>query len=105
MKIYSKRTKWRVLSVALLIIGASVVSLNAGEIVHDTEKKAAESKQGDFVRGAKLWANNCVRCHNMRDPKDLNDREWKVATSHMRVRAGLTGQDSRDILEFLQRSN
>ena len=60
---------------------------------------------GDFVRGVSLWANTCVRCHNMRDPKELGDQEWRPVMTHMRLRAGLTGQDTRDILTFLQQSN
>jgi len=58
-----------------------------------------------FARGAKSWADNCDRCHNMRDPKDFDDRAWKIIMSHMRIRAGLTGQEARDILKFLQGSN
>ena len=60
---------------------------------------------GDFAKGAKSWADNCARCHNMRDPQDLRDDQWITTVFHMRVRAGLTGQQSRDILTFLQDSN
>ncbi len=60
---------------------------------------------GDFAKGAQSWANNCSRCHNMRDPQDLRDDQWITSVFHMRVRAGLTGQQARDILTFLQGSN
>lgn len=60
---------------------------------------------GDFSQGATSWANNCSRCHNMRDPQDLRDDQWVTTAFHMRVRAGLTGQQTRDILTFLQESN
>lgn len=60
---------------------------------------------GDFTRGVKAWGDNCARCHNMRDPKEFRDDQWRVTVSHMRVRAGLTGQEERDILTFLQGSN
>jgi cytochrome c553 len=63
------------------------------------------STHGDYARGVQRWADNCGRCHNIRDPKEFRDDQWKVIVTHMRVRAGLTGQDARDILEFLQRSN
>jgi cytochrome c553 len=65
----------------------------------------AEPAAGDYVRGVKLWANDCARCHNMRDPKEFRDDQWKVIVTHMKVRAGLTGQDARDMLAFLQGSN
>lgn len=58
-----------------------------------------------FSRGAKAWAENCVRCHSLHDPKDLTDRQWKVVMTHMRLRAGLDGKQVRDITLFLQGSN
>lgn len=64
-----------------------------------------DSKAGDSIRGAKEWANNCARCHNMRDPNEFRDDKWRLIVSHMRVRAGLHGQQTRDILAFLQSSN
>ena len=60
---------------------------------------------GDYARGVKLWGDNCARCHNMRDPKEFRDDQWKVGAMHMRIRAGFTGQDTRDMLKFLQDSN
>jgi len=64
-----------------------------------------DSKAGNSIRGAKEWADNCSRCHNMRDPKEFRDDKWRLIVSHMRVRAGLHGQQTRDILSFLQSSN
>ncbi len=60
---------------------------------------------GDFASGSRVWAENCNRCHNVRDPRDLRDDQWITATYHMRIRAGLTGRETRDILTFLQASN
>lgn len=55
-----------------------------------------------FARGVQTWADNCSRCHNMRDPDEFRDDQWRVIVSHMRVRGGLTGQEARDVLAFLQ---
>ena len=71
---------------------------------------AAEPAQGQtdamtFARGAKTWGENCGRCHNLRDPKEFRDDQWKIIVSHMRIRAGLTGKEARDVLKFLQGSN
>lgn len=60
---------------------------------------------GDFSQGSKVWSENCARCHNMRSPSELRDEQWVMAAFHMRVRAGLTGQETRDVLTFLQNSN
>jgi len=60
---------------------------------------------GDFASGSRVWAENCNRCHNVRDPRDLRDDQWITSTFHMRIRAGLTGRETRDVLTFLQASN
>jgi mono/diheme cytochrome c family protein len=60
---------------------------------------------GDINRGAGTWSNNCARCHELRSPTEFRDDIWKPIVTHMRVRAGLTGQQSRDVLAFLQASN
>jgi len=66
---------------------------------------AVQSDMTAFTNGAKAWANNCARCHTMRDPKDLSDRQWKLVMTHMRLRASLDGKQVREITAFLQRSN
>lgn len=58
-----------------------------------------------FARGAQAWADTCARCHNLRDPKELSDMQWRAVMLHMRIRADLTGPQTRDILGFLQGSN
>lgn len=71
-------------------------------------EEAAASAQDDpmkFANGAKTWADTCARCHNMRDPKSLRDDQWRAAIAHMRVRAGLTGEEAENVLVFLQQSN
>lgn len=55
--------------------------------------------------GARAWAQNCMRCHNVRDPQERSDREWEVIVHHMRVRANLTAQEHRLIVEFLKAAN
>ena len=52
--------------------------------------------------GAELWAENCVRCHNIRSPSSYSPMQWEVATMHMRVRANLTPEEHKKILEFLK---
>jgi len=60
---------------------------------------------GDPTRGATTWGNNCARCHEMRSPTEFRDDLWKPIVAHMRLRAGLTGVQQRDVLAFLQASN
>ncbi len=62
---------------------------------------SAESAKGS----SQLWQENCMRCHNMRSPTSYSDKEWEIAMHHMRVRAALTAEEQRRILEYLQASN
>ncbi len=80
-----------------VIVGLSFLNTGFAEEKADTK--------GDFARGAKTWVENCVRCHNVRDPKELRDDQWITTSFHMRIRAGLTGQQTRDVIKFLQSSN
>lgn len=95
----------------ILLVGVAALSLSLSLVLVESEAQAADDSaqpQPDpmqFVRGAKSWANNCARCHNMRDPKELRDDQWRAVVMHMRVRAGLTGDEARDVLAFLEGSN
>ena len=82
-------------TIAIVFAGASVRAQDGSEQADPTQ----------FTRGATAWANNCARCHNMRDPGELPDDQWRAVVTHMRIRAGLTGAETRDILMFLQESN
>jgi hypothetical protein len=55
--------------------------------------------------GALLWSQTCMRCHNLRNPRERSDRQWDVIVHHMRVRANLTAEEHRAILGFLQAAN
>ena len=70
-----------------------------------TVQAADFPEAGNFSDGSKVWADNCNRCHNMRGPKELRDDQWISTAYHMRLRAGLTGQETRDVITFLQASN
>ena len=55
--------------------------------------------------GAQLWAENCMRCHNLRSPETYSSAQWEVAVHHMRLRANLTGEETRKITAFLKSAN
>ncbi|MDB5355229.1 MAG: cytochrome c, class [Phycisphaerales bacterium] len=55
--------------------------------------------------GSQLWAENCTRCHYSRPPTQYSAQQWDVIVTHMRLRADLTGQETREITKFLQASN
>lgn len=91
-------------TIVISTLGSGLVLMQQSAIAaDDAVTTAADPMQ--FARGAQAWANTCARCHSMRDPKELRDDQWRAAVAHMRVRAGLTGQEARDVLAFLQGSN
>ena len=66
---------------------------------------SAIREEGQKQAGALAWTQNCMRCHNLRNPAERSDREWNVIVHHMRVRANLTAEEHRLILRFLQSAN
>lgn len=74
-----------------LVVGCAA-NKQSGEVVAGTTGKS----------GAELWANNCVRCHNIRSPSNYSPAQWEVIMMHMRVRANLTPEEHKKILEFLK---
>ena len=55
--------------------------------------------------GTTLWGENCQRCHNTPSPTDYSDAHWETIGVHMKVRANLTDEETKKIVEFLQSSN
>jgi mono/diheme cytochrome c family protein len=101
-----KNRTFRMSAVATVIAVGSLGLLGFGQVVRAQDATAdSQSKEGQFAVGAQTWADTCDRCHNMRDPKEFRDDQWRSIVSHMRVRGGLTGQEARDVLAFLQEAN
>lgn len=55
--------------------------------------------------GARVWANNCTRCHNARPSQERTDGQWRTIVLHMRARANLTRADAELVTTFLQATN
>jgi len=90
--------------------GAALALLAAGCQTSHTESAGQNMQAKAEIKdtgkgGAQLWAENCVRCHNIRSPSTYGDAEWEVAMHHMRIRANLTAEEHRKVLEFLKSAN
>ena len=70
-----------------------------------TSSNATPSAPRRTKGGQQLWSENCARCHNMRSPGAYSSAEWQVVMHHMRVRANLTAEEHKAILEFLKSSH
>lgn len=91
---------------AAIAIGGCVLSLPKATKTLGAADRPQPAAAGQAQKGgAQLWAENCMRCHNMRSPESYSDAEWNVAMHHMRVRANLTEADYKAILQFLKAAN
>ena len=98
-----KATPSRKPLVLFAVLAAFLVACTA---LHDPAEHAASSQQATATSmGAELWGQTCNRCHNFRSPTSLTDSQWDVVLMHMRLRANLTGEEQRAILEFLKTGN
>ena len=103
-----KLTRSRKLARCSALLLASLGLLLAGCAITHTEQAGttpATITKSSSKGSAQLWAENCVRCHNNRSPSTYSDAEWDVAMHHMRIRANLTAEESKKILEFLKSAN
>jgi mono/diheme cytochrome c family protein len=55
--------------------------------------------------GARVFAENCSRCHEAPDPASRDGREWRAISMHMRVISDISKEDQRNVLIFLRTSN
>ena len=92
--------KWIGLPGATIIISCAALTWLIGCATNKQSGEVAAGTPGKS--GAQLWAENCVRCHNIRSPGSLSPTQWGVAMMHMRVRANLTPDEHKKILEFLR---
>lgn len=53
------------------------------------------------AKGAKLYSDNCGRCHNPRPASEYSKKEWSVVMPHMREKAHMTGKESLAVEAFL----
>jgi len=81
-----------------LFITSLTVTLGLPSLSFSSQSNTIDS---DYGRGARLWANTCNHCHNMRGTDEFRPDQWRAIMAHMRIRAGLTGQDAHDILNFI----
>ncbi len=83
------------------IIIAGLVIFIIAQFISSCATTAAVAEKS----GTQLWGENCLRCHNTMPSSAYSNRELEVIDMHMRIRANLTDQEAKKILEFLQSSN
>ena len=87
----------KIFSVVTAIIMLAIINfLTIG--CYESKKVAAKS-------GVQLWSENCTRCHNAPGPGEFSNENWDIVATHMQVRANITGNDAKKILDFLKGTN
>lgn len=64
----------------------------------------AQARERSAPNGSRLWAQTCIRCHNLRPPSQFSEMQWEVIMVHMRIRANLTAEEHKAIYEFIRSS-
>ena len=96
------RSSLVILSVLLISMTNLFAEPKANGATSATSSGAASSDSYMALSGEELWSNNCLRCHNIRPPTMYSNAQWDVIVHHMRLRANITGQEQRAIVEFLK---
>ena len=93
---------WIHISLGVLLLAAiPVVSQTAKD---DTAQAASVQKQpkknaAQPVDGDQVFRQNCARCHTV--PESFSPHIAGTVVRHMRVRAGLSAEDEKALLRFL----
>jgi cytochrome c5 len=83
----------------LLACAAAWAQTGAKPSQNNSKPKSAPAAQAPSSEGEKRFQTNCGRCHN--PPEDISPREARAVVRHMRVRAMLSAEDEKFILEYL----
>jgi cytochrome c5 len=99
-------------SIAITATAAGLLLLAGCASNKPTKSAAATAKPGVWPlsikdpaaneSGAQIWAENCMRCHELRSPSQYTPAQWGVIIQYMRLKAGLTGEQAKKVLAFLQ---
>jgi mono/diheme cytochrome c family protein len=82
------------------LLNSSMVSVSLALIVAFSSISVAAEDISVAV-GARVYNDNCSRCHNPKPAEHYTAREWSVIMPHMRDRAHLTRQESEAVELFL----
>lgn len=90
------------LAMALFLVAGAWAGNDHGAPSNAATAVAASGKQDDAamrLEGERRFRANCGRCH--RAPHKFPPRMMATIVRHMRVRATITDQDMRSILEYM----
>jgi len=82
---------------------AGILLSCAGTILASTQNDSIINKMhADSVKtGKTLYANNCVRCHKLKDPVKYTRAQWPGLVNEMQKRSKITDEQKALILSYL----
>jgi len=88
----------------LLVVGVAMAAMAAAGQMSDTPQKpkpsnASQSTPAATDRGQEVFKQNCYRCHQ--EPQGFPASISGAVAKHMRVRAGLSDEDYKALMKFL----
>jgi hypothetical protein len=89
----------RVIALLLLCVGGCLLIGGRATAKQVKSQPQASQPASRTNEGEKRFQENCGRCHN--PPQTLSPREARTVLRHMRVRAMLSAEDQRLILQYL----
>jgi mono/diheme cytochrome c family protein len=61
--------------------------------------------RAEEIEGAKVYSDQCARCHLGRAPWEYSDEAWAIIVHHMHAMAYLTRAETDAVRKFLQETN
>jgi cytochrome c5 len=96
-------TKQMIVALCLLASSVSFAKAASQDQAPSTKpgknKPAAQSQPQHEDDGARIFHQNCSRCHNT--PEAFSPSISGTVVKHMRVRASLSAEDEKQLLHFL----
>jgi cytochrome c2 len=88
----------KLIFITMLSLSVTALAIYGSSCTAQRELSAQKS-------GAELWAQNCIRCHNIPTPVAYGDEEWETIGLHMRERANMTAEQIEKIVAFMKTAN
>jgi cytochrome c5 len=93
------RKVWLLILVASGLCCAAFVAAGGQVAPAAGDPTPAQPAVAEADRGARVFAENCARCHT--PPMTLSQRVTGTVVMHMRIRARLSRKDEKVLLQYL----
>jgi cytochrome c5 len=93
--------KLKLMGTLVLFTTAGFAQVTSTPRSHGRDSDNKPAPNSSVSRGQQVFMQNCSRCHDA--PEKIPQQVTGTIAKHMRVRAKLSGDDYRALLQFLQK--